>query len=63
MLEGIIPTGLKSKKHPAFQPVLADFGLNWNNVLYDAEKKLLKLKKVITKIGTDIAIEIETKYL
>ena len=63
MLEGIIPTGLKSKKRPAFQPVLADFGLNWNNVLYDAEKKLLKLKKVITKIGTDIAIEIETKYL
>ena len=63
MLEGIIPTGLKSKKRPAFQPVLADFGLNWNNVLHDAEKKLFKLKKVITKIGTDIAIEIETKYL
>ena len=36
-------------------------------MLYDAEKKLVKLlleesKKVITKIDTDIAIEIETKY-
>ena len=36
-------------------------------MLYDAEKKLVKLlfkesKKVITKIDTDIAIKIETKY-
>ena len=36
-------------------------------MLYDAEKKLVKLlleesKKIITKIDTDIAIEIETKY-
>ena len=40
LLEVIIPKGLKSKKRPAFQPVSADFGLNWNNVLYDAEKKI-----------------------
>ena len=36
-------------------------------MLYDAEKKLVKLlleesKKIITKIDTDIAIEIEAKY-
>ena len=43
LLEGIMPTGLKSKKRPAFQPVLADFGLNWNNVLYDAEKKIVEI--------------------
>ena len=44
-----------------------DFDLNWNNVLYDAEKKVVKLlleesKKVITKIDTGITTEIETKY-
>ena len=36
-------------------------------MLYDAEKKLVKLlleesKKIITKIDTGIAIEIEAKY-
>ena len=67
LLEGIVLAGFKLKKSPTFQPVSPDFDLNWNNVLYDAEKKLVKLlleepKKVITKIDTDIAIEIETKY-
>ena len=66
-VEGIVPTGLKLKKGSAFHPVSADFDLNWNNVLYDAEKKLVRLlleesKKVITKIDTGVAIEIETKY-
>ena len=66
-LEGIVPTGLKLKKCPAFHQVSADFDLNWNNVLYDAEKKLVRLlleqsKKVIIKTDTDIAVEIETKY-
>ena len=66
LLEGIVPTGLKLKKRPAFQPASADLDLNWNNVLYDAKNKLVKLllqelKKVITKIDTDITIEIETK--
>ena len=67
LLEGIVPTGLKLKKCTAFQTVSPDFDLNWNNVLYDAEKKRVKLlleesKKVIAKIDTDIPIEIETKY-
>ena len=67
LLEGIVPTGLKLNKHPTFQPVSPDFDLNWNNVLYDAEKKLVELlleesKKVITKIYTGIAIEMEMKY-
>ena len=57
LLEGIVPTGLKLKKHPVFQPVSPDINLNWNNVLYDAEKKLVELlleesKKVVTKIET-----------
>ena len=42
-LEVITPARLKLKKRPAFQPVSAGFDLNWNNVLYDAEKKLVKL--------------------
>ena len=67
LLEGIVPTGLKLKKGPAFQPILADFDLNWDNVLYGAEKKLVKLlpeesRKKITKIDTGISIETETKY-
>ena len=67
LLKGKVPTGLKLKKCPTFQPVSADFYRNWNNVLYNAEKELVKLlleelKKAITKIDTDIAIEIETKY-
>ena len=66
LLEGIVTTGLRLKKHPVFQPVPPDFDLNWN-VLHETEKKLVKLyawriKKVITKIDTDIAIEVETKY-
>ena len=67
LLEGIVPAGLKLKKRPAFQPILAYFGLNWDNVLYGAEKKLVKLlleesRKKITKIDTGISIETETKY-
>ena len=67
MLERIVPLEFKLKKRPAFQPVSPDFDLNWNNLLYDAEKKLVKSlleesKKVITKIEIDITTETETKY-
>ena len=43
LLEGIIPTGLKLNKRPAFEPVSDNFLFQWNNVLFDAEKKLVKL--------------------
>ena len=63
LMERVIPTGLKLKKRSAFQLVLEDFDLNWNEVLSDAEEKLMILqleesKRVITKIGTDITNEI-----
>ena len=63
LMERVIPTGLKLKKRSAFQLVLEDFDLNWNEVLSDAEEKLVILlleesKRVITKIGTDITNEI-----
>ena len=59
LLEGIIPTGLKLNKRPAFEPVSENFPFQWNNVLFDAEKKLVKLlleesEKVIEKIEIDM---------
>ena len=43
LLERIIPMRLKINKQPAFEPVSENFLFQWNNVLFDAEKKLVKL--------------------
>ena len=55
LLEGLIPSGLKINKHPAFESVTDDFENQWNSVLYDAEKRLVKLllkesKNVVAKV-------------
>ena len=36
--DGIIPSGLRIKKEPAFVPVTEDFHSEWNSVLFEAEK-------------------------
>ena len=55
MEEGIIPSGLKIKKKPAFQPVSEDFEAKWNSILYNAERNIVELllyeaEKVIAEI-------------
>ena len=41
--EGVIPTSLKLKKKPAINYISDGFEVQWNNVLYDAEKRLVEL--------------------
>ena len=43
LLERLIPSGLKINKRPAFESVTDDFENQWNFILYDAEKPLVKL--------------------
>ena len=40
---GIIPSGLKINRKPAFVPVSNDFTNKWNNILRSAEEKLVNL--------------------
>ena len=40
---GIIPSGLKINKKPAFLPISDDFTDKWNNILFNAEEKLVRL--------------------
>ena len=54
---------LRLKKSPAFEPVTEDFNLKWDQVLYDAERSLVKLilhesQEVIAKIELDITTEL-----
>ena len=41
--ECIIPSGLKIKKKPAFQPVSEDFEVKWNSILYNAERNIINI--------------------
>ena len=66
MEEGIIPSGLKIKKKPAFQPVSEDFEAKWNSILYNAEINIAELllheaEKVIAKIQVEIQAEVNEK--
>ena len=66
MEEGIIPSGLKIKKKPAFQPVSEDFETKWNSILYNAERNIVELlqyeaEKVIAKIQVEIQAEVNEK--
>ena len=67
LFEGIIATGLKINKKPAFQPISGNFYQKWNTVLYDTEKRLVKLlleesEKVIQAVETGITREIDKKF-
>ena len=64
--EGFIPSGLKIKKKPAFQPVSEDFEAKWNSILYNAERNIVELllyeaEKVIAKIQVEIQAEVNEK--
>ena len=66
--EGIIPSGLKIKKNPAFQPVSENFKVKWNSILYNAERNIVELllyeaEKVIAKIQVEIQEEVNEKNL
>ena len=43
LIEGLIPSGLKSNKRPASESATDEFENQWNSNLYDAEKRLVKL--------------------
>ena len=64
LLEGFIPKGLRIKKRPAFAAVTDHFENQWNSILYDTEKRLVKLllkesENVIAKIDAEIEIELQ----
>ena len=64
--EGIIASGLKIKKKPAFQPVSEDFEAKWNSIQYNAERNIVELllyeaEKVIAKIQVEIQAEVNEK--
>ena len=65
--DGIIPSGLRIKKELAFVPVTEDFHSEWNSVLFEAEKRLVRLllresEKVIAKIEVEFDLEIEVEF-
>ena len=43
LLEGFIPKGLRIKKRSAFEAVTDHFENQWNSILYDTEKRMVKL--------------------
>ena len=64
LLEGFIPKGLRIKKPPAFAAVTDHFENQWNSILYDTGKRLVKLllkqsENVIAKIDTEIEIDLQ----
>ena len=59
----IIPFGLRINKAPAIQPISENFNNQWNTILYDSEKRLIRLlleetQKVVEKTRTDFDIKI-----
>ena len=59
----MIPSGLKINKRPTFESVTDDFQNQWNSVLHDAEKRLVKLllkesENVVAKVQSEIELEI-----
>ena len=64
---GIIPSGLKINKKPAFIPVLNDFTGRWNKILRSAEEKLVNLllsesDNVIDNLQIKIKEELQNEY-
>ena len=58
-MEGITPRGLELKKRSAFAPISEDFMSKWDDILFKAEKDLVKLllfesNVIIEKINLDI---------
>ena len=63
----IIPFGLRINKAPAIQPISQDFNNQWNTILYDSEKGLIRLfseetQKVVEKTRTGFNKNLEVDY-
>ena len=61
---GLIPSGLRIKKRPAFKPVSDTFEGEWNSIFYDTEKRLVELllkesEEAVSVVEAEIQIEIE----
>ena len=66
-LEGLIPCGLRNKKHPATNAISDTFEEQWDFVLYDAKTKLVQLllkesKRIINETGIQIEVDISNDY-
>ena len=66
-MEGITLRGLELKKRPAFAPISEDFMSKWDDILFKAEKDLVKLllfesDVVIEKINLDIQQHLLEEY-
>ena len=64
--EGVIPSGMKIKKKPAFQPVSEDAEVKLNSILCNAERNVVELllyeaENVIAKIQVEIQEEVNEK--
>ena len=61
---GLIPSGLKFNKCTAFKSVTNEFEGQWNSILYNAEKRLVKLSLKDSKNAfANVQIEIELEIL
>ena len=63
----IIPFGLRINKAPAIQTIFEHFNNQWNTILYDSEKRLIRLlleetQKVVEKTRTDFNKNLEVNY-
>ena len=63
----IIPFGLRINKAPAIQPISEDFYDQWNTILYDSEKRLVRLlleetQKVVEETRTEFNENLEVNY-
>ena len=63
----IIPFGLRINKAPAIQPISADFNKQWNTILYDSEKRLVRLlleetKKLRTEFNENLEVNYPNNY-
>ena len=67
LMEGITPRGLELKKRSAFAPISEDFMSKWDDILFKAEKDLVKLllfesDVVIEKIKLNIQQHLLEEY-
>ena len=67
MLEGLILSNLRNKKHVAVNAISDTFVWQWNFVLYGAKKKLVQFllqesERIVNKTETQIEREISNDY-
>ena len=63
----MVPKGLSIKKATTFEPVSKNFYMKLDEILYNAEKNLIKLlfyelSKIVAKLEVDLSIRISELY-